>query len=70
MRIDELQSYAEQNGFDSVKFKFTNLKGEDKTCKWLDAYMGIFKIDGNNGFMTVKQWKEFTGDIFEFEIIE
>lgn len=70
MKIDELCAYAQKNGFDSVKFKFTNLLGEEKKCYWLDAYLGFFAIEGNEGFITVNQWKEVTKDIFEFEIIK
>ena len=69
MKIDELQSYAEKNGFDSVKFKFTNLQGEEKRCEWLDAYFGLFKFEGGEGFISISQWKELTGDCFDFEII-
>ncbi len=69
MKIDELREYAELNGFDSVEFTFDNLSGETKKCKWLDAYFGMFKIEGSEGFITVKQWKELTGDVFNFNII-
>ena len=47
MRIDELCEYAKDNGFDSLEFEFTNLLGETKKCKWLDAYFGMFQIEGN-----------------------
>lgn len=70
MKIDELCEYAKGNGFDNLKFKFTNLKGEVKNCQWLDAYFGMFMIEGNEGFITTRQWKELTGDAFEFEIAE
>ncbi len=70
MKIDELCEYAKNNGFDSLKFKFTNLKGEEKTGQWLDAYFGMFMFEGDKGFITVSQWKEITDDIFEFEIIK
>lgn len=69
MKIDELQEYAEENGFDSVRFEFTNLQGEVKKCKWLDAHFGLFQIDPSEGFISVKQWKEMTGDVFNFKII-
>ena len=70
MKIDELCEYAKQNGFDNLKFEFINLSGETKQCQWLDAYFGFFKIEGNDGFITVNQWKEITGDVFEFTILE
>lgn len=66
MKIDELCAYAEEHGFDSLEFEFTNLLGEVIKCKWLDAYLGIFKIAGNDGFITTQQWKNITGDVFEF----
>jgi len=69
MKIDELRAYAEENGFDDLEFEFTNLLGEVKKCKWLDAYLVFFKIDGGTGFITVDQWKKITGDVFEFKLI-
>lgn len=69
MKIDELCEYAKDNGFDSLEFEFTNLSGEVKKCKWLDAYFGFFLIEGNDGFITTKQWKEVTGDVFEFRLL-
>ena len=71
MRILELQKYAEDNGFDSVRFKFVGPTGKTVTCQWLDAYMGLFKIDGVNGFITVNSFiNNFGIDTIEFEIIE
>lgn len=68
MKIDELCEFAKDKGFDNLEFEFTNLLGEVKKCKWLDAYFGMFIIEGNNGFLTVKQWKETVGDVFEFHV--
>lgn len=70
MRIDELEEYAQEHGFDSLVFEFTNLKGEVKKCRWLDAYMGLFMIEGSGGFIQVSDWKKYTGDLFEFRISE
>lgn len=73
MRILELQEYAKEKGFNSLKFKFTNLSGHIVEGKWVDAYYGFFKIDGtgDNQIMTVNQWREIWGDnSFEFEPIE
>jgi len=70
MKIDELCAYAEENGFDSVEFEFKSLLGPIVKCQWLDAYMGIFKIEGSEGFITVANWKKATNDIFDFTIIE
>jgi len=70
MRILELQKYAEDNGFDSVRFKFVGPTGKTVTCKWLDAYMGLFEIDGVNGFITVNSFiNNFGTDTIEFEVI-
>ena len=69
MRILELERYAQENGFDSVKFKFTDLKGISHTGQWLDAYMGLFIVEGNDGFITVDQWRTIAGDRIEFEVI-
>ncbi len=68
MKIRELEEYAKYNGFDSLRFKFINLLGETKYCQWLDAWFGLFKIDGNDGFITVQQWIDVTEDMFELEI--
>lgn len=70
MKIDELCEYAKKHGFDTLKFKFTNLKGEIIEGHWLDAYFGLFKLNDADGFISVKQWKEHTNDMFDFEIID
>lgn len=74
MRIDELMAYAQEKYLDAgkevVKFKFTNLKGEEIKCRWLDSFFGMFQIEGQEGFIMVPTWKEATGDFFEFEIIK
>lgn len=69
MKIDEMRSYAESNGFDSVEFEFTNLRNEKVRCVWLDAYMGLFRIGGQPGFITVDDWKKMTKDTFELNLI-
>ena len=49
MKIDELMAYAQDKCLDAgeevVKFKFTNLKGEEIKCKWLDSFLGLFQIE-------------------------
>jgi len=66
MTIDEICEYAKDNGFDSLEFEFINLKGEKVKCKWLDAYFGMFEIEGSEGFITVKQWKQFATNTFDY----
>ena len=68
MKILELQEYAKANGFDSLEFTFVNFLGETKHCKWTDAYFGFFILEGVEGFITVKQWIDLTGDVFDFTI--
>jgi len=70
MKIDELCEYAKQNGFDSLKFKFTNLLGVEVRGQWTDAWYGFFVLNDEDSFVTVEQWKQITGDIFEFTVIE
>jgi hypothetical protein len=73
MRILELQEYAKEKGFNSLKFKFTNLSGDVVEGKWLDAYYGFFRIYGmeDNQTVTVAQWRKAFGDgAIEFEPIE
>jgi hypothetical protein len=71
MTITEVLDYAKkQPDHTKVKFKFTNLLEEEKQCQVLDAWFRIFTIEGDKGFITEDQWKEVTGDIFSFEIIE
>ena len=68
MKIDELQQYAIDNGFDSVEFTFTNLRNQVINCKWFDAYFGYFTIENVPGMVSVKQWKDNTRDLFDFTI--
>ena len=73
MRILELQEYAKDKGFDSLKFKFTNFNGEVKEGKWVDAYFGFFRIEGmaDNEMITDNQWRQMVGDAaIEFELVE
>ncbi len=72
MRILELQELAKDKGFDSLKFKFKTLFGEEKEGQWIDAYFGFFKIDGMeaSSMLTVNGWrKEFGDELFEFEVV-
>jgi hypothetical protein len=70
MGILELEAYAIDKGFDSVKFKFIDINGTERTGKWLDAYMGLFLIDDIKGFNTVSNWRKVFKDSIEFEPIE
>ena len=56
MNLYQCQKHAERNGFDSVKFT-AHFPAGPKQCQWLDAYFGMFKIEGltDDNFVTVKQ---------------
>lgn len=73
MRILELQEYAKDNGFNSLKFSFKDLlSGQEKLGQWMEAYLGIFKIEGigENTFITVKQWRDNIPDeLIEFKLV-
>lgn len=73
MTIHEMQKYAENNGFDTLKFKITfSYSGKEINCQWLDAYFGFFKVEGQEGFMTVAQLEDFEnsgGDSMICEIL-
>jgi hypothetical protein len=70
MNILELELYAQDKGFDSVRFKFIDKSGREQIGVWLDAYMGMFRIvtASDRGFLTTKQWLYFFKvDEFDFE---
>ena len=71
MRISELEKYAQENGFDSIRFQFTNFQGRLVSGKWIDAWFGFFRLDGmpEDQFITTKQFLELLGDSIEFEIL-
>lgn len=62
LTINQCQTLAKNNGFDSMQFYLHGPKGKLK-AKWIDAYMGLFKVDKEEGFITIKQI-EFINDIF------
>jgi len=68
MNITEIFEYAKNKG-EEIEFEFINLKGEIVKCKTLDAWFGLFKLGDAEGFVTEKQWKELTGDAFDFRVI-
>jgi hypothetical protein len=68
MNITEILEYAKNKG-EEVEFEFINLKGEIVKCRTLDAWFGLFLVGDSEGFVTEKQWKEFTGDTFNLRLI-
>jgi hypothetical protein len=67
MNITEIFEYAKSIG-EEVEFEFTNLQGKIIKCRTLDAWFGLFKLGDNKGFVTEKQWKQLTGDVFDFRL--
>ena len=58
MNLYQAQRHAEENGFDSEKF-IAFFPAGPKVCTWLDAYFGMFLIDGEgDGFVMVRQIDE------------
>lgn len=51
------QNYAKDNGYDRLEFSLFTADGFKK-CKWLDAYMGLFTLEGVNGFLMVRDADE------------
>lgn len=62
--LKECEEYAIKNGFDSIKFR-TEFPNGDFLCQWLDAYMGLFKVDGLNGFLMTKDFKDTKVELVE-----
>ena len=51
MDIFACQRKAERDGsFDTATFTLSGPNGSFK-CKWLDAYFGLFQVEGKEGFL-------------------
>ena len=53
LTINQCESLAQDLG-EGATFDLCGPKGK-KPCKWLDAYMGLFQIEGEEGFMMTSQ---------------
>ena len=62
MTLNQCQELAKTLGHDSATFDLCGPKGK-KPCKWLDAYLGMFIIDGSEGFTMVSQL-QFAQDLW------
>lgn len=69
MNLYELEEYAKKNGFNTVRFEFTNLLGEVKRARWMDAYYGFFQLDDSENFFTVSQFAKYGADQFDYRVI-
>lgn len=56
--IKECEECAQKIGFDSATFELHGPMGSKK-CTWLDAYMGIFKVEGAKGFSMVSDFERY-----------
>ena len=57
MSLVECEDRAKDEGFDSATFEIVGPGGRMK-AKWLDAYMGLFQIEGRDGFITTSDAKQ------------
>lgn len=62
MTINQCQELAKDMDFDGATFDLCGPKGK-LPCKWLDAYMGLFVINGAEGFNMVSQF-QFRPDVW------
>lgn len=56
MTIHQCQELAKDVGFDKATFYLCGPKDRIK-AKWLDAYFGLFQVDGDKGFVSVQQFQ-------------
>ena len=54
MSLHQCQELAQKIGFDSATFDLCGPLGSMK-AKWLDAYFGLFQIEGEEGFISTTQ---------------
>jgi hypothetical protein len=45
MNINECKEYAKEKGFNSISFCLI-INGKTHICKWIDAWLGAFIIQG------------------------
>ena len=63
MNLYQCEKYAQKNGFDSVEF-IAIFPAGPKKCRWLDAYFGMFQIDGlGDGFVMTRNIDEMFPDL-------
>jgi hypothetical protein len=56
MSLVECEDKARDEGFDTATFDLCGPGGRKK-CQWLDAYMGMFRMDGESGFVMTNDLK-------------
>lgn len=67
MDIFACQRKAQRDGaFDSATFTLNGSSGSLK-CKWLDAYFGMFQIEGQDGFVMVSALEDLPLTVSDYE---
>ena len=56
MSLVECKNRAQDEGYNTATFDLCGILGRKK-CKWLDAYMGLFQFEGNDGFVMTNDVK-------------
>lgn len=56
MSLIECEDLAKDEGFNTTTFILVGPGGEKK-CRWLDAYFGLFTMEGEEGFVSVRDVK-------------
>ena len=62
MTLKDCEERAKEEGFDSMEFTAFFPAGPKK-CVWLDAYMGLFRVEGLDGFVMVSQMEKMFPDL-------
>ena len=59
MNLHECERKAQEEGYNTATFDLVNTQtGSRLSCKWLDAYFGMFVPDGQTGFTMVRDVEE------------
>ena len=58
MSIVECEDRAKDEGFDTATFDVVGPNGRVK-AKWLDAYMGMFTVEGQKGCVMTRDAKQY-----------
>ncbi len=63
MNLSQCEKRAQREGYDRATFDILREDGQLISCKWLDAYFGLFTIQGDKKFITVKDMDELFPDL-------
>jgi hypothetical protein len=58
MTFAQCERKAKDIGYDSATFDICAPNGKRIGAKWLDAYFGLFMVDGSNGFCRAEQFED------------